>query len=139
MYPSGFVRRDEVRSTSIDGIGASGSDADAHGRGNAPSSELRVRDLSRQVKRQELPQTTTKDTSKKRTQARPFLWCTRRGSNPKSTASEAVMLSSYTTGTSIPIILQLRKIGYCLGVLCLQKLCAAQDECAVDGQEDVAA
>ena len=27
-------------------------------------------------------------------------WCTRRGSNPKSTASEAVMLSSYTTGTS---------------------------------------
>ena len=28
----------------------------------------------------------------------PF-WCTRRGSNPNSTASEAVMLSNYTTGT----------------------------------------
>lgn len=27
------------------------------------------------------------------------LWCTRRGSNPNSTASEAVMLSNYTTGT----------------------------------------
>ena len=26
-------------------------------------------------------------------------WCTRRGSNPESTASEAVMLSNYTTST----------------------------------------
>ena len=33
------------------------------------------------------------------------LWCTRRGSNPESTASEAVMLSNYTTSTySISVI-----------------------------------
>ena len=28
-----------------------------------------------------------------------FFWCTRWGSNPDSTASEAVMLSNYTTST----------------------------------------
>ena len=37
-------------------------------------------------------------TPKKRPLAEAF-WCTRWGSNPNSTASEAVMLSSYTTST----------------------------------------
>ena len=40
-------------------------------------------------------------TPKKRPLAEAF-WCTRWGSNPNSTASEAVMLSNYTTSTSFP-------------------------------------
>ena len=43
--------------------------------------------------------------TKKNTPQKACFWCTRWGSNPDSTASEAVMLSNYTTSTFDLIIL----------------------------------
>ena len=53
-----------------------------------------------------------------------FFWCTRWGSNPNSTASEAVMLSSYTTSTFVKFFSlypfnRLKKFPEC-GIICIE-------------------